>query len=178
MSGENRQILRDSTTNFDPYFMTLDHINQRLYWTDSPATRIESSNVDGTDYTLLTTGAHGALGVAHYNGTVYYTDEDFRGVNELAPDGTRTRLQTEPFVTRGIEVIAYSTRPIPGIYSSIVYREIKHSCSRRFCGCYVQLTIEGLQRDVVILTHSLLCDPRRTWGWGYVYTFTFLLRLS
>ena len=149
-SGENRQILRDSTTNFDPYFMTLDHINQRLYWTDSPATRIESSNVDGTDYTLLTTGAHGALGVAHYNGTVYYTDEDFRGVNELAPDGTRTRLQTEPFVTRGIEVIAYSTRPIPGIYIAQLYTAKSNT-----------LVVEGF---VVVMYSLLLKDYKKMWS--------------
>lgn len=52
MDGSNRTVLHNTNLVW-PNGITLDYVNQKIYWIDASLDNIEYSNVDGTGRTLL-----------------------------------------------------------------------------------------------------------------------------
>ena len=52
MDGSNRTILHNTNLIW-PNGITIDYVNQRIYWIDASLDTVEYSNVDGTGRTLL-----------------------------------------------------------------------------------------------------------------------------
>ena len=74
MDGTERAIIHNTSLS-TPYGLTLDYDTQTLYWTDYSLNKIEKSNVDGSNRTVVTTQlVYDPYSITFYNGSVYWTD--------------------------------------------------------------------------------------------------------
>ena len=74
MDGTGRTIIHNTSLSA-PYGLTLDYDTQTLYWTDYSLNKIERSNVDGSNRTVVTTLlVYDPYSITFYNGSIYWTD--------------------------------------------------------------------------------------------------------
>ena len=64
------------------YALTLDYDTQTLYWLDYNLNLLESSNVDGTNRLLLTSGGiiNTPYSITFYDGKLYWTDISYNRI--------------------------------------------------------------------------------------------------
>ena len=92
MDGRARQILHNSQLVW-PYGLTLDYQNQVLYWIDASLDKIESSNVDGTNRTLIANFAlsspnYHPLSMTFFNNILYWSDRGTDKIHSIFANGT------------------------------------------------------------------------------------------
>ncbi len=105
-----------STDLIWPNDLTIDFTTQTLYWVDANLDKIESSNLDGTNRTLLTQSLilH-PFSITMFSGMLYWSDWavnlilhtslfDLHRVTALIP-----RLETEPM---GLKVVHHTRQPL------------------------------------------------------------------
>ena len=74
MDGTERTVIHNTSLSA-PYGLTLDYDAQTLYWTDYNLNKIEKSNVDGSNRTVVTILlVNEPYSITFYNGSVYWTD--------------------------------------------------------------------------------------------------------
>ena len=74
MDGTERAIIHNTSLS-TPYGLTIDYDTQTLYWTDYNLNKIEKSNVDGSNRTVVTTLlVDDPYSITFYNESVYWTD--------------------------------------------------------------------------------------------------------
>ena len=75
MDGQAKQVLHNTQLVY-PNCLTLDYQNQVLYWIDASLDKIESSNVDGTNRTLIANFAsnYHPFSMSYFNNVLYWSD--------------------------------------------------------------------------------------------------------
>ena len=130
MDGTNRNVIVNTQLG-EPYGITIDYINQRIYWTDNNEDRIEFSDYFGNGRTVLVTAADNVVdpfALTIYGDLLYWTDWEqnavygthkIHGTNPLGgfPDVVQvhTGLLVNP---NGIEAVS-DTRQI-GMYNELL----------------------------------------------------------
>ena len=72
---EGKRTVLHNTNLESPYALTIDYDTQTLFWADSSLDRLESSSVDGSGRTLLTTvNIDSPFDITFYDGQLYWTD--------------------------------------------------------------------------------------------------------
>ena len=120
MDGTSRTIIHSSGLTW-PNGITLDHVTQVLYWIDGSHDRIESSNVDGSNRTVIASSSiYRPFNIALFRDTLYFTDRQ-TGINSVPKAGGSvvTIYNNLCDITLGIEVIAEERQPTGTIYWSI-----------------------------------------------------------
>jgi len=79
MDGSSRMVLHNTNLQ-DTYALTMDYENQVLYWADFSRSRIESSNVDGSNRRTLTTSLRNPYCMVYFNGSLYWGDFSYNRV--------------------------------------------------------------------------------------------------
>ena len=120
MDGENRTVIHHTDLVW-PSGLTIDYVQQVMYWTDNSRSRIESSNIDGSNRrTVSSQRIYQPFGISVYRNTLYYTDF-ISGVNALNVSETvrKTILNSLCEDAVGIEVFSIDRQPT-GIYLNII----------------------------------------------------------
>ena len=118
MDGRARQILHNSQLVW-PYGLTLDYQNQVLYWIDASLDKIESSNVDGTNRTLIANFAlsspnYHPLSMTFFNNILYWSDRGTDKIHSIFANGTSLTSLLRGFsLSTGIEVVSKSRQQLP-----------------------------------------------------------------
>ena len=118
MDGRARQILHNSRL-VRPYGLTLDYQNQVLYWIDASLDKIESSNVDGTNRTLIANFAFSStsyhpFSMTFFNNILYWSDWGTDKIHSIFANGTSLSSLIERFsLSTGIEVVSKSRQQLP-----------------------------------------------------------------
>ena len=118
MDGQARQILHNSRLVW-PNGLTLDYQNQVLYWIDASLDKIESSNVDGTNRTLIANFAlsspnYHPLSMTFFNNILYWSDWGTDMIHSIFANGTSLSSLTERFsLLTSIEVVSKSRQQLP-----------------------------------------------------------------
>ena len=79
MDGTSREVLHNTSLVW-PDALTLDYDTQILYWMDSNLQKLESSNADGSNRTLLSTHIYRPFDISLYENRFYWTDLQIRAV--------------------------------------------------------------------------------------------------
>ena len=93
MDGKNRDVIVSMQLG-EPYGITIDYSNQRIYWADNDEDRIEYSNYFGDGRTILVSASDGVVdpfALTIYGDLLYWTDWD-----ENAVYGTHKIHGTDP----------------------------------------------------------------------------------
>ena len=126
MDGTSRIALHSSGLTW-PNGLTLDHTTQKLYWIDASLNRIESSNLDGSNRTvlLITSGnIDRPFSITVLSNILYFTDGRF--IKSVHKTGSSADIVDELCGnTYGIEAITEERQPISMIIFNFV---IKISC--------------------------------------------------
>ena len=114
MDGDARQVLHE-TQLVSPRGLTLDYENQVLYWID--VSRIESSNVDGSDRRLITSVPFvNGFQISFYDDVLYWTDLNFDAIFSITAAGNQiTALITDFSFGSGIEVVSENRQQLTGM---------------------------------------------------------------
>ena len=118
MDGRVRQVLYNTQLVW-PFGLTLDYQNQVLYWIDASLDKIESSNVDGTNRTLIANLASSSpnyhpFSVSFFNSVLYWSDWGTDMIHSLFANGTSlTSLIDGLSFATGIEVVSRSRQQLP-----------------------------------------------------------------
>ena len=120
MDGRARQILHNTQLVW-PNGLTLDYQNQVLYWIDAFLDKIEGSNVDGTNRTLIANFASSStnyhpFSMSFFNNILYWTDWGTDMIHSIFANGTSltSLIHRFSFLT-GIEVVSGSRQQLsPG----------------------------------------------------------------
>ena len=115
MDGQARQILHN-TQLVRPNGLTLDYQNQVLYWIDASLDRIESSNVDGTNRTLIANFSpnYHPFSMSFFNNILYWTDWGTDKIHSIFANGTSLTSLIRRFrLATGIEVVSGSRQQLP-----------------------------------------------------------------
>ena len=73
--GSNQQSIIIDDNPGKIYGISLDLIEQRIYWTDLRNNSIKSAKVDGSDIQPITSGILEPLGIDLHNNDIYFTDQ-------------------------------------------------------------------------------------------------------
>ena len=113
MDGTSKTILHDADLSA-PYGLTLDYDTQTLYWTDYSRNRIEKSNADGSDRTVVTTTLiNDPYSITFYNGRLYWTDLSYNRILTAPVDtGASTYLTNSINDMYGITVVSDDRQPL------------------------------------------------------------------
>ena len=114
MDGDSREVLH-STSLADVYAITMDYESQELYWADFTLNKIESSNVNGSDRTTLTSSVRDPYSMAYFNGTLYWGDNTYNRVltGTVTSPGTGTFLGgSVSYDVYGINIVSKDTQPL------------------------------------------------------------------
>lgn len=114
MDGRSRTILHN-TDLADTYAITLDYENQVLYWADYTLNKIESSNVDGSNRTVLSTIVRDPFTMTYYKGRLYWGDHWYNSVlyGPASNPGSGTLIgQNLGYDPQGIHVLSRETQPL------------------------------------------------------------------
>ncbi len=114
MDGQSRSVLHDTGLVW-PNGLTIDYQTQRLFWVDANLNIIESSNVDGSDRTVVTTQLiiH-PFDITFHQDRLYWSDWAFKAVlttHTGEPDNVTLLVTSLPVEPMGISVIASSRQP-------------------------------------------------------------------
>ena len=118
MDGQAKQILHNSQLVY-PNGLTLDYQHQVLYWIDASLDKIESSNVDGTNRTLIANFAlsspnYHPFSMTFFNNILYWSDWGTDMIHFIFSNGTSLTSLRERFsLSTGIEVVAGSRQQLP-----------------------------------------------------------------
>lgn len=116
MDGSSRQVLH-STSLSRPYALTLDYDNQTLYWADYNFRRIEKSNLDGTERSILTTSnVFYPIDITYHDGRLFWIDQTYRRVytTSVSSPTSVTSLNTNLGSTPYSIQVVFSTRQPEG----------------------------------------------------------------
>ena len=72
--GSNQQSIITDDNPGIIFGISLDLIEQRIYWTDLRNNSIKSAKVDGSDVQLITSGLRGPMGIELHNNDIYFTE--------------------------------------------------------------------------------------------------------
>ena len=111
MDGHNRTIIHDTGLQLT-YAITLDYMEQRLYWIDEGLDRIESSDVDGSNRRIIvTTRLSSSFGLSINRDVLYFTND---GINKVSINGgTITRIFDNICeLAIGIAVVSSERQPL------------------------------------------------------------------
>ena len=118
MDGSTRNVLHNTSLS-RPYGLTLDYDNQTLYWADYNFRRIEKSNSDGTQRSIVTTSnVVYPIDITYYDGRLFWIDQTYRRVYTTAVSSPNsvsslnTNLGSTPY---SIQVV-FDTRQREGSY--------------------------------------------------------------
>ena len=118
MDGSTRDVLHNTSLS-RPYALTLDYDNQTLYWADYNLRRIEKSNSDGTQRSIVTTSSVVyPIDITYYDGRLFWIDQLYRRVYTTAVSSPNsvsslnTNLGSTPY---SIQVV-FDTRQREGSY--------------------------------------------------------------
>ena len=113
MDGSNRTEIHNTDLQ-RPTGLTIDYVQQVLYWTDERSDRIECSNVDGSNRRIVgSQSVYQPFAISVYGDPLYFTDL-ISGVNTLNSMGTvniifdGNRLCNDP---TGIKVVNIERQP-------------------------------------------------------------------
>ena len=112
MDGTGRTVLHSSGLIW-PNGITLDYSTQVLYWIDGNHDRIESSNTDGSNRTVITDAyIYRPFSITVFRDTLYFTDRQ-TGINSVPTSGGTVQVIYNNLcdITLGIEVIAEERQP-------------------------------------------------------------------
>ena len=115
MDGLNRTVLHNTDLRW-PNALTIDYETQTLYWADGSLDKIESSNTDGSDRTLLTSGAaipH-PFSITFFRGVIYWSDWTFQAILSApvdAADNITTIVLPLPDEPMAVHVVARERQP-------------------------------------------------------------------
>ena len=118
MDGRARQILHNTQLIY-PNGLTLDYQNQVLYWIDASLDKIESSNVDGTNRTLIVNFASSSpnyhpYSMSFFNNILYWSDWGTDMIHSISANGTSLTSLLRGFsLSTGIEVVSESRQQLP-----------------------------------------------------------------
>ena len=95
MDGTSQSVLHNTNLS-QPYDLTLDYETQTLYWADYDLQKIESSNTDGSNRTLLVSAnVNNPFSITFYNGRLFWADWSIDGIvfaDVSDPDSITTRV--------------------------------------------------------------------------------------
>ena len=72
MDGSNKTTLVTGQGLIQPWGVTIDFSTSKIFWADRLGHRIESSNLDGDERTVVNSAENGPHGVAVLNGRIYW----------------------------------------------------------------------------------------------------------
>ena len=116
MDGAARTVIIDTDLN-QPWGITIDYDDNRLYWVDANLNKIEYSNFDGTNRVTLETGDDGVLSpfaITIENNLLFWTETGNRSIfttHKLL--GKDILALTSPLITApgGIEAVTPGRQP-------------------------------------------------------------------
>ena len=117
MDGQDR-IALITTDLTSPYGITIDYVEQKIYWVDAFLDKIEYSNTDGSNRVTLTTLPEGfGLGVPYSltldGDYLYWTEWDTNSLYSVhkTEGGNVSQILSDLFVNpNGIQVVGASRR--------------------------------------------------------------------
>ena len=144
MDGTERIIIHNNSLS-TPYGLTLDYDMQTLYWTDYNLNKIEKSNVDGSNRTVVTTLlVNDPYSITFHNGSLYWTDLSYNRILTTAVDSADVTLYVGNAVNDmyGIKAIAEERQPL-GIkllflfikISLSIFFTVPNPCQRKNGNC-------------------------------------------
>lgn len=128
MDGTGRTTIHNTSLSA-PYGLTLDYDTQTLYWTDYSLNKIEKSNVDGSNRTVVTTVlVNDPYSITFYNGSLYWTDLSYNRILTSVVNSADMTLYIGNAINDmyGIKAIAEERQPL-GKYNIVAIGFIKIS---------------------------------------------------
>ena len=116
MDGTGRTVIIDTDLN-QPWGITIDYDENRLYWVDANLDKIEYSNFDGTNRVTLETGDDGVqspFGITIENNILYWTETGNPSIFATHKVlGKNILTLTHPLITSpaGIEAVTPGRQP-------------------------------------------------------------------
>ena len=118
MDGSAREILHN-TGLFWPNAITLDYDTQTIYWADASLDKIESSAVDGSSRTLVTTAfIFHPFDLTFYNGTLYWSDwraDSILRTQTIFPHNVDQLFRPLGVEPMGVHVVTRDRQPLLGL---------------------------------------------------------------
>ena len=121
MDGSAREVLHNTSLR-GPYALTLDYDSQTLYWADYNFRRIEKSNSDGTERSILTSSnVFFPIDITYYDGMLFWIDQTQRRVYTTSVSSPtsvsilNTNLGSTPYSIQAI----FNLRQPEGIVTTI-----------------------------------------------------------
>ena len=112
MDGTGRTTLHTSGLTW-PNGITIDYSTQALYWIDGSFDRIERSNTDGSNRTVIASSdIYRPFSITIFRDMLYFTDRQ-TGINSVPKTGGSVQVIYNNLceITLGIEVITEERQP-------------------------------------------------------------------
>lgn len=181
MDGTEKEIIHNTSLH-TPYGLTIDYDTQTLYWTDYYLNKIEKSNVDGSNRSIVTTLLiNNPYSIDYYNGSLYWTDLSHNRILTTVVESADVTLYVGNAINDmyGIKAISEERQPL-GIYNyyirfcfviTKIYSLISivpNPCERKNSNCshfcFLSSTAVGNYRcgcpDEMILVNENTCERK------------------
>ena len=89
MDGNAHTILHNTGLQ-TPYALTIDYTTQTLYWADYALNKLESSNTDGTNRTVLNTNLRNPYALTYFGGKLYWNEWTYNIIYTTRPSSPNT----------------------------------------------------------------------------------------
>ncbi|XP_031420163.1 low-density lipoprotein receptor-related protein 5 isoform X2 [Clupea harengus] len=145
--------------------LTIDYIDQRLYWTDLDTCMIESSNMQGQDREIVADDLPHPFGLTQYSDYIYWTDWNLRSIERADKRSGLNRTVVQHHLEYGMDIrVFHSSRQDGSNECSQNNGLCSHLClaspSGAQCRCASHYTLDSNGRNCTSPSSFLLFSQK------------------